>query len=64
MNKNIIYYDQIDESFDLIIISSFLYEKEMINNVRSVNEEVAIYTFYNVLKEDIFSDWDLLKVIG
>ncbi len=54
---DVIPYRQIDNSFDLVIISSFLYEKEMIENVRNINKAVSIHTFYNGLDEDIFSEW-------
>lgn len=59
LNKNIIHYRQIDSSFDLIIISSFRYEQEMIENVRSISKRISVHTFYNILEEDVFSRWDL-----
>lgn len=61
MGRDIIHYRQIDNSFDLIVISSFLYEREMAENIRSISKEVPIYTFYNILEEDIFTGWDLWK---
>lgn len=58
-DRTVIHYQQVDKSFDLIIISSFLYEQEMIENVRRINKKVPIFTFYTDLKEDIFSVLDL-----
>ena len=59
MNRKVVNYQCIDKSFDLIIISSFLYEREMREKVWEVNKEVPIYTFYEVLKTDIFSEFSL-----
>lgn len=59
--KSIIHYQQIDNSFDLIIISSFLYRNEMTENVRNVNKEVPIYSFYGIINEDLFSEWNLCE---
>lgn len=59
LGRDIIHYRQIDDSFDLIVMSSFLYEQEMMKNIRSINKEVPIYTFYNSLEEDVFAGWDL-----
>jgi glycosyltransferase involved in cell wall biosynthesis len=47
---------RIDKSFDMIVISSFLYEKEMIKNILKV---VPVFTFYDVLSEDVFSCWNV-----
>lgn len=58
-NRKVINYQDIDKSFDLIIISSFLYEREMREKVWEANKEVPIYTFYEVLKTDIFSEFSL-----
>lgn len=57
--SEIINYRRIDNSFDSIVISSFLYEREMIKNVQSVNKKVPIYSFYDFVNEDVFSGWDL-----
>lgn len=57
MNRKVIHYEQVDKSFDMIIISSFLYGKEMMENVRRIDREIPIYTFYVNLKEDIFSEF-------
>lgn len=59
LNKDIIHYQKIDNSFDLIIISSFFYKQEMIDNVRKINNEIYLFTFYDFLNEDVFSEWDL-----
>lgn len=52
--KKIIRYQEIDRSFQLIIISSFLYKQEMLDNIRRVDEKLPTYIFYDELKEDIF----------
>ena len=57
--RKIINYKKINRDFDLIIISSFLYEQEMINNVRSIDSRIPIYRFYENLKGDIFSDYKI-----
>ena len=56
-NKKVINYKKIDSNFDLIIISSFLYEDEMVRNVRSIRSDISIYTFYKHWRDDIFSDY-------
>ena len=58
--KSIINYREVDESFDMIIISSFVFEKEMLRNIKNINKEIPVYTFYKTLKEDVFSGCDLL----
>lgn len=58
--KQVINYKQIDESFDLIIISSFVYQQDMINKVKSIDKKIPIYNFYNSeINADLFSGWDL-----
>lgn len=57
-DKKIVNYRGIDKTIRLIIISSFLYEKEMLENVRSIDSTVSIYTFYDSLKEDAFSKYE------
>lgn len=59
-NKDIINYKQIDQSFNLIIISSFLYQKEMMECVGKVVPEIRMFTFYDIYNEDIFSAYDFL----
>lgn len=57
--RKIIHYKRINnEGLDLIIISSFIYEKEMINNIRCINRTIPIHTFYHTLREDIFSQYE------
>ncbi len=58
-NEQVISFQDIDESFDFIIISSKQYEKEMERNIRSVNEKISIFTFYDIFKKDIFSKYDI-----
>lgn len=54
--KKVINYQKIGNEFDLIIISSFLYEREMLKNIRSINKEVEVLRFYDKISIDIFSD--------
>ena len=58
-NRKVIHYRKIHDDFDLIIISSFLYEKEMIDNLRNINKDVSIYRFYKNIRNDIFSDYKI-----
>lgn len=53
--RKLINYRRIDKSIHMIVISSFLYEKEMLNNVKEISGEIPVYTFYKDLKQDIFS---------
>ena len=58
--KKVINYQKINnEDLDLIIISSFLYEKEMIANIKSINIDTSIYTFYHTLEGDVFSEYEI-----
>lgn len=57
-DRDIINYQKIDKSFNLIIISSFFYEKEMAKCVRNVMPDSLLYTFYNIFKEDVFSSYE------
>ena len=59
-NRPLINYKQVDKSFDLIVISSFLHEREMLCNMKQLNLEVPIYSFYDKAKIDLFSDYDIL----
>ena len=55
--RKLINYKEIDTSTDLIILSSFLYKQEMLENIRSVIKKISIYRFYDDIKEDIFSGY-------
>lgn len=57
-NRNIINYRQIDKSFSLIIISSFIYETEMMECIKNIMPESLLYTFYDIYNEDIFYLYD------
>lgn len=57
--KELIIYKEIDDSFDFIIISSFLYEDNMIENLKHIGTTVPIVTFYEEETTDIFSDVDI-----
>ncbi len=56
--RNLINYKDIDTSTDLIVLSSFLYEKEMLENIKSVMNEIPIYRFYSDIKGDVFSGYE------
>ena len=63
--KKILNYRNIDKSIQMIVISSFLYEKEMIANIQSIDSTIIIHSFYDNLKEDVFSRPDLfLKYVN
>lgn len=58
--RKIINYQKIQEmDLDLIIISSFLYEKEMLTNIKNVPVNIPLYTFYQTLERDIFSEYEI-----
>ncbi len=57
--RDIIHYKRIDNSFHQIIISSYLYEQEMMNNIRQINEKIEVCVFYKTLKKDVFSDYEV-----
>lgn len=55
----VINYQKInDEKLDIIVISSFLYEEQMLRNIRDINVNIPIHVFYHTLKEDIFSGYE------
>lgn len=56
--RELINFKKIDLGTDLIILSSFLYEQEMLENIRSVTDEIPIYRFYCSIKKDIFSGYE------
>ena len=43
----------------MIIISSFIYEREMIRHVKEISQDIPVYTFYRELNGDIFSDYEV-----
>lgn len=56
----IINYQKIsDEKLEFIVISSFLYEEQMLRNIESIDVNIPVYTFYHTLKEDIFSGYEM-----
>lgn len=55
--RKIINYKEIDDCFDLIIVSSFVYEAEMVQNVKSIGKDIPIYRFYEHINTDIFSEY-------
>lgn len=58
-DKDVINYRKIeDQNFDLIVISSFVYEREMIKRVREISPNIPVYTFYEILNRDIFYDYE------
>lgn len=56
--RNVINYRKVREQYlDLIIISSFIYEQEMVKKLMEISSNYPIYTFYEGLNGDIFSDY-------
>lgn len=54
-------YHEIDETYTLVIISSYIYQQEMKNNMLSVNKKCKLLCFYDgILRRDIFSGVDNL----
>lgn len=60
MNSPLVNYKKINQSYDCIIISSFLYEQEMIQNIKSLNMDIPVYRFYKDISTDIFSNYRIL----
>lgn len=60
--RKVINYREVDDSFDMVVISSFLYRKEMIENIKSVNKKVFLYDFFEIIKEDVFSGYDSIPL--
>lgn len=56
--RDLVNYKRIDSLTDLIVLSSFLYEQEMSENIKCVQSGIPIYGFYNDIKGDIFSGYD------
>ena len=54
--RNVINYRRLNHTFDHVVISSFLYEKEMLKNIRSIDKEIPVLRFYEDISTDIFSD--------
>lgn len=60
--RDVINYRRIKDCFfDLIIISSFIYEREMMKHVRDISPNIPVYTFYDGLNGDIFSDYEIFR---
>lgn len=55
--RKLVNYKEIGLSVDLIVLSSFIYEKEMLKNIKSIRNEVPIYRFYNDIERDIFAEY-------
>lgn len=56
--RNVINFRKVKgQDFDLIIISSFIYEQDMVKNLMEITSKYPIYTFYEGLKGDIFSSY-------
>lgn len=59
-NKSLVHIRKIaGMDLDLIVVSSFIYEQKMIHNIRKVQPEASVYTFYEKLTEDIFSNYEI-----
>ncbi len=48
-------YKAIDDSFDAVIVSSYIYNDEMLNNLSTVCSRARIISFYPQYKKDIFA---------
>ncbi len=58
--KKLIHYKKSNShGIDLIIISSFIYEQEMISKLKEIQSVLPVYTFYNELNGDIFSRYEV-----
>ena len=57
--RALLHYKRVDDSFHGIVISSYLYEKEMEENIKMINKTVEIYKFYETLTKDVFSEYDI-----
>lgn len=55
------HYSEIDETYDLVIISSFVYQQDMKENTLSVNKDCKLLCFYgDEIRTNIFSEFDSL----
>lgn len=57
--RKVINYLEINKNIQEIIVSSFLYEKDMVERIQSINKEIKIHTFYDSFDKDIFSEYKL-----
>lgn len=48
-------YREIDDSFDAIIVSSYIYNDEMLKNLSTICSKARIISFYPQYKKDIFA---------
>lgn len=55
---DVINYRMVDGSFDAVIISSFLYELEMMEKMKEAGKNILLYTFYSKIAVDLFSDYE------
>lgn len=62
-NKPLVCCQRVDDSFKWVIVSSFLYEKEMLDNLKKINVELPVIRFYNEITMDIFSDYSFLDFL-
>lgn len=59
-NAKLVHFQRINTlELDQIVISSFIYEQEMKHNIREMQIEVPVYTFYEELDGDIFSNYKI-----
>lgn len=50
-------YKYIDDSFEAVIVSSYIYNDEMLDNLLTVGSKARIINFYPLYKKDIFADF-------
>ena len=56
MGRKVTSSKDIDESYNGIIISSFIYREEMLKAINERNIDLIIYDLYSKIQKDIFSD--------
>lgn len=56
--RTLVNYKDINSSMNFIVLSSFLYEQDMLDNLKSVIKDITIYRFYDKLEQDIFSGYE------
>ena len=57
----VINYQKVEDNVDLIVISSYLYRHIMIDNLKKygIDKKISIYTLYDGLECDVFSEVDI-----
>ena len=62
--RRVTHYQRIPEQkLDGIVVSSFIYEREMARNVESLRLNIPIYTFYQEWNGDVFSRYEIFEAL-